>query len=210
MPFSLVVALSGWLKTARRKNFRRAGTLVLIAAIYFWRWENSRGEIDLTVLPLNGGHAVFAMDAAGRENDWLIDCGDANAVEFTLKPFLRAQGVNTIPRLILTEGDALNGGAELLDALFGVNELWTSDVKFRSSAYREAVAEFEKPPARHKILNYGETIGCWQILSPATTNNFARADDNALVLLGNFPGAKILLLSDLSRAGQRRPAFAHE
>ena len=89
------------------------------------------------MLPLNGGHAVF-VDAAGRKNDWLVNCGDENAVEFTLKPFLRAQGVNKIPRLVLTEGDMRNcGGAESLDELFGVGELWTSPVHFRSAAYHE-------------------------------------------------------------------------
>jgi ComEC/Rec2-related protein len=197
----LVVILSGWLKTARRKFFS-VTILILIATIYFWRWEQSRDETDVTVLPLSGGHAVF-VDAAGRKNDWLLDCGNDNAVEFTLKPFLRAQGVNKIPRLILTEGDFKScGGAESLDELFSIGELWTSDVKFRSTAYRDAISEFEKPPSRHKILNFSETVGCWQILAPAATNNFSRADDNALVLSGNFSGAKILFLSDLSRTGQ--------
>jgi ComEC/Rec2-related protein len=198
---ALIVILSGWLITTRRK-FSFAAVLILIAAIYVFRWENSRGETELTVLPLNGGHAIF-VDATGRKNDWLIDCGNENAVNFTLKNFLRAHGVNKIPRLVLTEGDSQNcGGAELLDQLFGVGELWTSNVKFRSGAYREAVAEFEKPPSRHNILSYGDQIGCWQVLSPATKNNFQRADDNALVLLGNFHGTKILLLSDLGREGQ--------
>jgi competence protein ComEC len=197
----LVVALSGWLKTNRRKIIG-AATLFFIAVMYFWRWERTLAETDLTVLPLNGGHAVF-VDAAGRENDWLVNCGDENAVEFTLKPFLRAQGVNRIPRLVLTEGDVKNcGGAKLLDGLFGVRELWTSGVKFRSGAYRDIVSEFEKPPPRHKTLNAGDTGGCWRVLWPAGTNNSARADDNALVRLGNFSGAKILLLSDLSRSGQ--------
>jgi competence protein ComEC len=202
----LIVVLSGWLKTARGK-ISGAAILILIGAIYFWRWENSRGETDLTVLPLNGGHAVF-VDAAGRKNDWLIDCGNDNAVEFTLKPFLRAQGVNKIPRLVLTEGDSKNcGGAQSLDQLFGVGELWTSSVKFRSTAYRDAVAEFENSgrppePSRHRILNRGDNAGCWQILSPNATDDFPRADDNAFVLLGNFHGAKILLLSDLGRIGQ--------
>jgi len=40
------------------------------------------------------------------------------------------------------------------------------------------------------------------VLHPDTTNDFSRADDNALVLLGTFSHTKILLLSDLSRAGQ--------
>jgi beta-lactamase superfamily II metal-dependent hydrolase len=61
--------------------------------------------------------------------------------------------------------------------------------------------QFEKSN-RRKIFNRGETVGCWQVLSPAATNDFPRADDNALALLGNFSGTKILLLSDLSRAGQ--------
>ena len=147
------------------------------------------------------------MDAAGQKNDWLVDCGSENAVNFTLKNFLRAQGVNKIPRLVLTEGDLKNcGGAELLDQLFGVGELWTSGVNFRSSAYRETISEFEKggrpQGPRHKIFNCGDRTGCWQILSPAATNNFPRADDNALVLLGYFHGARILLLSDLGRNGQ--------
>jgi beta-lactamase superfamily II metal-dependent hydrolase len=132
-----------------------------------------------------------------------VNCGDANAVEFTLKPFLRAQGVNKISRLVLTEGDVRNiGGAKSLDELFGVGELWTSPVHFRSGAYNEIVSEFEKSPARRKTFNLGDQTGCWQILSPSTANNFPRADDNALVLLGNFHGAKVLLLSDLGRDGQ--------
>ncbi|HEX5400155.1 MAG TPA: hypothetical protein VFY06_14005, partial [Verrucomicrobiae bacterium] len=147
-------------------------------------------------------HAVW-VDAAGQKNDWLIDCGDEDAVNFTLTDFLHAHGVNEIPRLVLTEGAVRNcGGAQLLDELFGVGKLWTSPVHFRSSAYNESVAEFEQPPSRHKILNRGVSIGHWQVLWPSSTNNFSRADDNALVLLGNFSGKKILLLSDLDRNGQ--------
>jgi competence protein ComEC len=196
----LIVILSGCLKTARRRIIS-AAILIFIAGFYFFRWENSRGETKLTVLPLNGGHAVF-VDAAGTKNDWLVECGNESAVNFTLKNFLRAQGVNKIPRLILTEGDLKNcSGAELLDQLFDVGELWTSGAKFRSGIYKEIVSKFEQS-SRHKTFNCGDRISCWQILSPAATNNFPRADDNALVLLGNFSGAKILLLSDLGRAGQ--------
>lgn len=197
----LVSGLSGWLFAPRRRIWS-AAILTLSAAFYFLRWEVSRGETELTVLPLNGGHAVF-VDAAGRKNDWLVDCGNEKAAGSTLKPFLRAQGVNKIPRLILTEGSLLNiGGAESLDELFGVGEMWTSPVHFRSAAYNEILSQFEKPPARHKILKFGGQTGGWQILWPPATNKFTRADDNALVQLGNFHGTKVLLLSDLGRKGQ--------
>jgi beta-lactamase superfamily II metal-dependent hydrolase len=156
----------------------------------------------LTVLPLDGGHAVL-VDAAGRKNDWLVNCGNENAAEFTLKPFLRAQGVNKIPRLVLTEGNSLNtGGAESLDEDFGIGELVTGPVLFRSSVYRKVIADFEKSPARHRIVDRGDAVGCWQVLHPGAGENFARADDAALVLLGNFYKTHILLLSDLGRNGQ--------
>jgi competence protein ComEC len=143
------------------------------------------------------------VDAAGQRNDWLVNCGDENSVEFTLKPFLRAQGVNSVQQLVLTHGDARDcGGAEAVNELFGIGKLVTSPVRFRSAAYREVVAEFDKPPSRHKIVQRGDTVGCWQVLHPAATNNFPPADDNALVLLGHFHGTRILLLSDLSRPGQ--------
>jgi ComEC/Rec2-related protein len=197
----IVGGLSGWLFAPRRRIWSTA-VLIVIAGLFFFRWEQSCGETDLTVLPLNGGHAVF-VDAAGRKNDWLVNCGDENSVGFTLTPFLRAQGVNKIRQLVLTHGDARDcGGAKSLNELFGVGELFTSPVHFRSTAYRDVVAEFDKPPSRHEIIQRGDTAGCWQVLHPDTTNDFSRADDNALVLLGTFSHTKILLLSDLSRAGQ--------
>ena len=199
---ALIGLLSGCLLVPKRRIWIAIG-LVLIIGSLIWHWHATRREIIMTILPLNGGQSVF-VDAPGRKNDWLVDCGNDNAVQFTLKNFLRAQGVNRLPRLILTHGDTKHcGGAEQLDALFGISELWTSPAKFRSPVYRKAVNAFERPPERHRVLNCGDVAGCWRVLHPSTENNFPRADDNALVLLGNISGAKILLLSDLGRAGQR-------
>jgi ComEC/Rec2-related protein len=197
----LIGTTSGWLFAPARRQASIA-TLVLLTMVGVHRWQSHRDETGLTLLPLNGGHAVF-VDAAGRKNDWLINCGSENAVRFMLKDFLRAQGVNRIPRLVLTEGDVKNcGGARRLDELFGVDELWTSRVKFRSAAYRDAVARLEQNPARHHFLSAGETNGVWEILFPPAEEIAAKADDRPLVLRGDFHGTKILLLSDLSRAGQ--------
>jgi competence protein ComEC len=198
---ALIGMASGWLLSRRRRVWS-AAALVLVVAGFFWRWEQSRDETKLTVLPLNGGHCVF-VDAPGRENDRLVDCGNENAVEYTLKQFLRGQGVDHVQHLILTYGSLRNvGGADLLNQLFGVGEVETSSVHFRSRAYRKIVAEFERPPGRHKIVNRGDTMDRWHVLHPAATNDFSHADDNALVLLGDYSGAHILLLSDLGRVGQ--------
>jgi ComEC/Rec2-related protein len=198
----LIIIVSGWLKTMTRKLLF-ATTLAFIAIIYFGRWEHSRGETEITVLPLNGSHAVV-VDADGRKNDWLIDCGNENAVDYTMKNFLRAHGVNGILRLVLREGDVKNcGGATRLKDLFGIGALWTSPIHFRSSIYNNFVTAFEtNQSSGHHIFNYGDEVGSWKVLWPSTATGFSRADDNALVLSGNFGGTKILLLSDLNRAGQ--------
>ncbi len=198
---ALLGLLSGWLLAPKRR-VGSALALILIIAGCVGHWQATHHEIKLTVLPLNGGHSVL-VDAPGRGNDWLVDCGNDRAVEFTLKNFLRAQGVNQIQRLVLTHGDLNDvGGTATLGQLFGIGELWTSPAKFRSTAYRDIVSDFEKPPARHKIFNCGDAVGSWAVLHPAAGNNFPRADDNALVLSGTFHDTRILLLSDLGHDGQ--------
>lgn len=198
---TIIVVCTGWINS-RRRIITAALVLVFAGAGYIWQWQSSLGETDLTILPLSGGHAVY-VDAAGRKNDWLVDCGNENDAGFTMVPFLRGQGVNSIPRLVLTEAETRNcGGAPTLDQLFGIHELWTSNAKTRSLAYRKIVASFENSPSRHEVLTGGDTVGCWRVLHPAPEDHFSRADDNSLVLLGNFHGVKILLLSDLGRSGQ--------
>ncbi len=194
----LIGFTSGWLLVKTRRTVTIV-LLFLLGLTGIGYWQLHRGQIELTVLPLNGGHAAY-VDADGRANDWLINCGNKDAVEFTLKDHLRAQGVNRIPRLVLTEGATRYcGGAQSLDQLFGVGELWTGTTHFRSPIYRQVVAAYQR---RQKFMNYGDTIGPWQVLFPDTINTLAKAADKPLVLRGDFAGTKILLLSDLSRPSQ--------
>jgi beta-lactamase superfamily II metal-dependent hydrolase len=201
----IVAAFSGWFKTARRKIIGIT-ILALIGTAYLVQWQLSRPQTDLTVLPLDGGHAIY-VDASESENNWLINCGNKDAVQFPLKDYLHSQGVNSLPRLMLAVGNARNcGGAPELESLFGVREVWTSGVLFRSTIYREAVnetAQSNQPKGpSHKILTFGETKGCWRVLFPPPGVGSSKADDAPLVLLANLGGAKILLLSELSRDAQ--------
>ena len=195
-------AKSGLAKFLTSKRFvvLTASLMFLIVAACYGAVSFGWHETKLTVLPLNGSQAIFATGPGG---DYLIDCGNEKSVDFTLKPFLRAQGANHLSNLVLTEGSVQNaGGAPLLDQLFGLRAVYSSDVKSRSAPYREAIAPFDQPPARHHFVQLGDTLGPWHVLAPDTTSAPTRADDHALVLLGDFAGTKILLLSDLSRTGQ--------
>ncbi|MEI9864018.1 MAG: ComEC/Rec2 family competence protein [Limisphaerales bacterium] len=198
---AMLAVMSG---VAFRKQWRIATLIcvVCIAAFYGWRWQTAHSTTTLTVLPLNGGHAVFIQSGQSAA-DLLIDCGDTNAVDFITKPFLHAQGLNHLPRFALTQGDMRDmGGAQAICELFSIGQVITSPVRFRSSVYRQTVAMLDQTPGRHKIVNPGDTIGAWTVLHPAATNQFSKADDNALVLKGEIYGARVLLLSDLGRLGQ--------
>lgn len=197
----LIGILSGWLFAKPKWKWSVAG-IALVAMLFLGRWHWTRNEVQVTVLPLNGAHAVH-VDAAGGRNDWLVDCGNTNAVEFVTKPFLRAQGVNRVPRLVLTHGDLRYvGGVAPMEELFGVPEIYTSPVRFRSPAYRRIISDLENEPQRHKLIQRGDTAGVWRVLHPESVDKFPQADDNALVLLGEFQGTRLLLVSDLGRPGQ--------
>jgi competence protein ComEC len=156
----------------------------------------------LTILPLNGGEAVLF---SGRQSDggWLMDCGNAASVQFVTRPFLAAQGVNRLRRLVLTHGDVrhVGGGLRLVE-VFPVREVLVSPVRFRSPSYREFSARFAGMPGKLRHVRRGDQLGPWTVLHPADEKPFPQADDNALVLRGDFAGTRILLLSDLGKPGQ--------
>ncbi len=198
---AMLAVLSG---LAFKKQWRMA-TMICIACVvlfYGWRWHDARQTTTLTVLPLNGGSAIFIQ--SGRQtDDLLVDCGDTNAVDFITKPFLHAQGVNRLPQFALTQGDLRDmGGALSICELFSVRQVFTSPVRFRSSVYRQTLATIGQTPDRHTVVNPGDAISNWTVLYPGATNNFPKADDNSLVLKGEIYGARVLLLSDLGRLGQ--------
>jgi competence protein ComEC len=197
----LIGAVSGWLFARPRRRWSGAA-LVVVAAMGGWQWHQARATIHLTVLPLNGAHGVF-VDGPGKADDWLIDCGNTNSVEFVVKPFLRAHGVNRVPRLMLTHGDRRHvGGTQTLHQLFGPAEIYTSPIRFRSAKYRDLLAGLAHTPGAHRAIQRGDTAGVWRVLHPASGDRFPQADDNALVLRGEFHGTRVLLLSDLGRPGQ--------
>lgn len=200
--YTLLLALiTGWLfKPVLRP--RKVSALAL--AMLFWGWTcwHETWVTRLTVLPVHGGVSVYC-DAPGRRNDWLADTGSTNSVQFVTKPFLRAQGVNSLTTLVLTHGDLRHtGGAEITARMFPVREVCASPVRFRSTAYRRALARFKQTDGLVRDISRGAPVGRWTVLHPEASDRFSRADDAAVVLRGAFGSTRILLLSDLGRAGQ--------
>jgi len=198
---ALIAVLSGYALTPKRRRWSLAAAVV-VAMFYLWQWQTARDQVTLTVLPLNGGSSIYVR---GRQpaGNLLIDCGNTNAVEFVMKPFLRGQGVNQLPALALTHGDLRQlGGIEPLRATVSIGQIITSSARSRSPAYRRLMAGREKDPAHWRVVDEGGELSGWQVLHPRSDDRFAQSDDNALVLKREIHGTRVLLLSDLGRRGQ--------
>ncbi|MGN6642405.1 MAG: ComEC/Rec2 family competence protein [Verrucomicrobiota bacterium] len=198
---SLLAMLTGFVWNPRRRMWVSGGAM-FIAAFYLWRWQEARTSTELTVVPLNGASAIYC-DAPGTRNDLLVDCGNDHSVEFVVKPFLRSRGVNRLSRLALTHGDLkCVGGTEQLQTLIPTRQIITSPAPFRSAVYRSIIKKLQTVPERWLKVRAGDCFGQWTALYPSEAAAFPQADDNALVLRGEINGTRILLLSELGRAGQ--------
>lgn len=198
---ALLAILTGWLcRPAGRlwKGFAFGAALLVCG----WSWAREISVTRLTVLPANGGLAIYC-DAAGARRDWLLDTGTTNSVQFLVKPFLRGQGVNRLPALALSHGDLHHiGGAERVNELFLPRQICASPVRFRSTTYRKTLAHFNLTPQLVRTISRGDRVGTWTVLHPDAGDRFPQADDNTLVLHGTFGNTRVLLLSDLGRLGQ--------
>ncbi|MHB8523971.1 MAG: ComEC/Rec2 family competence protein [Limisphaerales bacterium] len=195
-------AVTGWLFTPRRRVWAglAVGGLAVLALV---RWESERRTTRLTVLALGSGGAAF-LDAPGHREDLVINCGNERAVDFVVKPFLRAQGVNRQAQLLLTHGNSRQvGGATQLRQEFSVLKTLTSSIRFRSPVYRQIVRDLERDPQRWRQINRGDRVDGWTVLHPEARDRFPLAGDHAVVLRGDVAGTRVLLLSNLGRAGQK-------
>jgi ComEC/Rec2-related protein len=205
---TLAGLLAGWFQVPRWRWLFR-GAVAALALIALSQFLHERAQTRLTVVPLNGGAAIH-LASPERGQNWLIDCGDESSAGFVLKPYLRAQGINRLENLLLTHGDVHRvGGVALLRAAFPIEHAWLSPVPFRSTAYRAAQRALAEPPGLARIIHRGQTIAPWIVLHPDETDRLPQADDNAMVLYGQFDGARVLLLSDLGKPGQNLLVSRH-
>lgn len=198
----LLGLLTGWLLSSKLRPWK-IGLVAVAVGCWLWQEIALASRTAITILPVNGSAAIYC-DFPGKEKDVLIDCGNANAIRWITKPFLRSRGVNRLSNLVLTHGDANHiGGATEIGDLFAVRHVWASPVRFRSPVYRQALDYFNQTPGRVREMKKDDRVDSWLVLHPEAADHFAQADDNALVLMGQIGRAKLLFLSDLGRPGQR-------
>jgi ComEC/Rec2-related protein len=185
---------------------RVAGASIVAAAgmgVGLVGWWRCRSDVQITVLPERGGHAIF-VDAPGWAGDVLVDAGDEGAAMRVIKPFLEGQGVNRLERVVLTHEDARHhGGAALIVREFRVRHVVAGSIRQRGPVLSGLSKSLRAQAPIWRIGSRGDEISGWRVLHPGGVDRFSRADDAALVLTGAPAGVAMLLASDLGREGQR-------
>ncbi len=198
----LVGMMSGWVLVPGRRAWAGLAAAV-VAVCYLGHWALDRSSARLAILPVNGGLSIFAH-TPHQGGDLLIDPGATNSVEFCVKPYLRGQGVNRLPLMLLTHGDNRHvGGSALLADAFAVPRVVAGPVRFRSPTYRRALGHFAETPGRLLTVSRNQRVANWKVLHPGLQDRWPQADDNTLVLMGTVHGTRVLLLSDFGPSGQK-------
>jgi competence protein ComEC len=172
-----------------------------LAAFYSWRVAAACLREEIAVLASGGATMVYS-NFRGIGNVCLMDTGKSNTVDYLTFPFLKTKGVNSLPALLLTHGDLQHmGGVFALERRLHATRVYSSELRFRSGAYRDAIALFEQSQVLQRLATGGKVAG-WTVLHPHVDANYARADDGALCLAGYVGRSRVLYLPDFGRAGQ--------
>lgn len=202
---ALWLVVSGWWLRHRRQG---GLLLLLLTALAVVTWQREHAHTRLTVLPLNGGHALF-FEQPGAAS-WLIDCGDERNWRSRVRPFLQAQGVNRLDNFLLTHGDVRHvGAATNVLQEFAPRRILLNPGSQRSPPYRHferTLSELGLTPLRPAT---GEVLASWTILHPAREDRYSRADDSSLVMSLELAGFRILHLPDLEATGWRQLLERH-
>ena len=187
---------AGWILKAKLRPWL-LGVIVVFVSTLFWAWKADRIEVRISFLP---DGPVIHMEG---ENGMLIDCGDERMVEYVIPRHLRARGTDKVGVLVLTHSVKHHAGGvvDLLEEQ-PVTQVCLSHARSTSKVHK-MVLETLGSSNRKRIVSAGDKIGYWEVLHPALGEDYSRSSDDALVLVGEFHGVRILLMSDLGGEGRQ-------
>ncbi|MEN3943682.1 ComEC/Rec2 family competence protein [Prosthecobacter sp. SYSU 5D2] len=181
------------------------------------RFEQQPPPVEMQVLHLPfGGGAGYLRNGDRR---WLLDTGNEDAWRYTLRPFLRHHGVNSLDGIILSHADIAHAGAAplILKAqnvpLLHTSRLepWPTDPPSASLRSLSRIIEPDSSLWQRHLLNEiiplaspdGLQVTA-QVLHPGPEDLHEKANDRGLVLLIQAGEFRILWLSDAGFITEKR------
>ncbi len=155
------------------------------------------------VLPALRGAFAVVVDQPGQHRDVVIDAGGSLDGEFTMVPYLRSLGYNSVPWLVLSHGDARHvGGVTYLLESMPIEHLLAPAATQRSSSLKSALRCAEEHGIKVASAIAGTEAGAWRVMFPADADKRSAGDDQPVVLVGDIQGRRVLIVPDLSPRGQ--------
>lgn len=197
----LIGGLAGWYARPRLRWIVIPAVAVL-AVISAVQWQARRGAAEMTILPLPGSHMILGRNA--NDGDYFaINCGHRTSFDLFVKPFLQAEGVNEIERLVIARADVRHNGAiNDLQNRFHIRAAFGAPHKSLSAPFRETITELARRTSLRSCATNGAVLGPFKVLHPDASDQFKRGQEHSVVLMARIEGVNVLFLSSLGSAGQ--------
>ncbi|MDG1890815.1 MAG: ComEC/Rec2 family competence protein [Verrucomicrobiota bacterium] len=199
--FTLIVLLATGLGNSKFKRVFAAGCACMILGMLGLHFQKSISSQSIDILPVANGEAIW-VNQPGSRMDFLLDGGNARAMEHVTIPFLESQGVDHLPSVWISHGDAHHmAGFSKLAVRYPPSSVIAFPGGYRSPYFKEAMNWTKKNKLSLQAGQAGTRKQHVEILYPSNSGLYRTADDATLVLLIHMAGHRVLLLGDLSREG---------
>jgi competence protein ComEC len=202
-----VLALSKRISVKRRRLIAVLAVPVMIVSLFVH--DGPSNKVDLTVLSLSDGTAIFAR-VLGSHHGLLIDGGGGWDGMHVVVPFLRSEGVNRLAVTVLTCGDKAHAaGLTVVVSEVGARQAVWNGILSRSKYCSEWIDQIKAREIPLRAVKAGDELGSTpnariRVLSPPPGVVASRADDNALVLAVEYGPTRVLLMSDAGETVEKR------
>lgn len=183
-----------------------AGGSFYVSAPSEWALR-SQPAAELTVLDLG---VTRAMHLRVAREDWLIDAAQPFEYSRSLRPYLRARGINKLAGLILSQADTRHAGAATLvwNDFLPPRAVDSTPLPGRSPRRQEFLRLLQDQRKPLETLNAGKTLAFsngaeLRAFYPPEGLKSGAASDRALVLQLRAAGRRILLMADAGENVER-------
>ncbi|MFV8826743.1 DNA internalization-related competence protein ComEC/Rec2 [Alkalihalobacterium sp. APHAB7] len=170
------------------------------------------GQGDSIFIELPHRKAVYLIDSGGlvsfgREEEWKRRSREFDVGKHIVVPFLKAKGIRTIDKLILTHGhyDHIGGAEALLDQV-NIDEIVYAYGPVEGDFERYLLTEFQQ---RGTTIQFAKEGMGWsmagsdfRVLSPQGSED--SLNNRSIVLYSTLGGVKWLFTGDLEESGEAR------
>ncbi len=220
---SIIYFFIGWEKSKKNSSLQKGVALLLLVSSYHWFSPFLLNEGKITMIDVGQGDSIL-IELPYRKAVYLIDTGGAvpfseeewqkrkkpfKVGEDIITPLLKAKGIRTIDKIILTHGDLDHiGGTEAIIQNFNVKEVIVGSGHVETSKSEEEKALYTLIKMKKITLKAAQKGDSWRIgrfafyvVGPSGKED--NKNDGSIVLYTALGGKRWLFTGDLEEKGER-------